>query len=139
MLVIYRMQTTIDNIPHNKQNKISSSLGKTQPTFSLIKGFESKQIFSPTPIKSMTNINFDTIIKTNKDTNTYEALTDPSDDDSGNEKDDEKEGEASDSEEADVDNIDIQSILKHDLNYAFIGTLSIVGLFILYRMIQKSR
>jgi hypothetical protein len=133
------MQTQIDNIPHIKPNNVSTNLGKTQPTFSVIKGFESKQVFSPTSIESMSNINFDTIIKTNKDTNTYEVLTDPIDDDSSNEKDEKKEGEDGDIEEVEVDVINIQTIFKHDLNYAFIGTLSILGLFILYRMIQKSR
>ena len=133
------MQTPIDNIPHIKQNKVLSSLGETQSSFSIIKGFEPKNLFSPTIVESMTDIQFDTIIKPNKDTNTYEVLTDPNDDDSSNEKDDKKEGEDSDSDEAEVDSIDIHTILKQDLNYAFVGTLSIVGLFILYRMIQKSR
>jgi hypothetical protein len=135
------MQTTIDNIPHVKHNKVLSSLGKNDPSFDVIKAFETNKVFSPTAIESFSNINFDTIIKTNKDTNTYEVLTDPNEDESSNNTDTKKEGEDSDSDKEynEVDNIDIDAMFKHDLNFAFISTLSIVGLFILYRMIQKSR
>ena len=142
MLVIYIMQTHIDNIPHIKQNKVLSSLGKIQSSFSVIKGFEPKKVFSPTSVESMSNIKFDTIIKPNKDKNTYEVLTDPNEDESSKEiadKEEGEEGEDSDNDEAELDSIDIQTILKQDLNFAFVGTLSIIGLFILYRMIQKSR
>ena len=87
------MQTQIDNIPHIKQKKVLSSLVDPQSSFSVIKGFEPKKVFSPTSVESMSNIKFDTIIKPNKDTNTYEVLTDPNEDESSREIADKEEGD----------------------------------------------
>lgn len=129
------MQKSIDNIPHVNRTNVLSYLGKSQPSFTQVKAFEATNVFSPTKFEGMTNIHFDTLIKEKKDTNTYEVLTESSEDKKENEKEDKEESE----EEEVEDNNDIQVVFKDSLNSAFVGTLSIVGLFILYRMIQKSR
>ena len=132
------MQKSIDNIPHVNRTNVLSYLGKSQPSFNMVKAFEATNVFSLTNFEGMTNINFDTLIKEKKDTNTYEVLTESSED---NKEDNSKEREhEEDSEYEEVEeNNDIQLVFKDSLNTAFAGTLSIVGLFILYRMIQKSR
>lgn len=136
------MQKSIDNIPHVSRTNVLSYLGKSQPSFTQVKAFEATNVFSPTKFEGMTNIHFDTLIKEKKDTNTYEVLTESSEDKKETEKEDKKvekdDSEDSDKEE-DEENNDIQVVFKDSLNSAFVGTLSIVGLFILYRMIQKSR
>lgn len=136
------MHKSIDNIPHVNRTNVLSYLGKSQPSFNQVKAFEATNEFSPTKFEGMTNINFDTLIKEKEDTNTYEVLTESPDNKKENEKED-KEVEKEDSEdsdkEEDEENNDIQVVFKDNLNSAFVGTLSIVGLFILYRMIQKSR
>ena len=132
------MPKSIDNIPHVNHTNMLSYLGKSQPSFNQVKAFEATNVFSPTKFEGMTNIHFDTLIKEKKDTNTYEVLTESSED---NKEDNSKEREhEEDSEDEEVEeNNDIQLVFKDSLNTAFAGTLSIVGLFILYRMIQKSR
>lgn len=136
------MQKSIDNIPHVNRTNVLSYLGKSQPSFNMVKAFEATNVFSPTIFEGMTNINFDTLIKEKKDTNTYEVLTESSEDKKETEKEDkevEKEDNEDSDKEEDEENNDIQVVFKDSLNSAFVGTLSIVGLFILYRMIQKSR
>ena len=136
------MQKSIDNIPHVNRTNVLSYLGKSQPSFNMVKAFEATNVFSPTNFEGMTNINFDTLIKEKKDTNTYEVLTESSEDKKETEKEDkevEKEDNEDSDKEEDEENNDIQVVFKDSLNSAFVGTLSIVGLFILYRMIQKSR
>jgi len=135
------MQKSIDNIPHVNRTNVLSYLGKSQQSFNQVKAFEATNEFSPTKFEGMTNINFDTLIKEKKDTNTYEVLTESPDNKKENEKEDkDKEVNKEDSDkEEDEENNDIQVVFKDSLNSAFVGTLSIVGLFILYRMIQKSR
>lgn len=136
------MQKSIDNIPHVNRTNVLSYLGKSQPSFNQVKAFEATNVFSPTKFEGMTNINFDTLIKEKKGTNTYEVLTESSEDKKETEKED-KEVEKEDNEDSDKEEVeennDIQVVFKDSLNSAFVGTLSIVGLFILYRMIQKSR
>ena len=136
------MQKSIDNIPHVNRTNVLSYLGKSQPSFNMVKAFEATNVFSPTIFEGMKNINFDTLIKEKKDTNTYEVLTESSEDKKETEKEDkevEKEDNEDSDKEEDEENNDIQVVFKDSLNSAFVGTLSIVGLFILYRMIQKSR
>lgn len=136
------MPKSIDNIPHVNRTNVLSYLGKSQPSFNMVKAFEATNVFSPTIFEGMTNINFDTLIKEKKDTNTYEVLTESSEDKKETEKEDkevEKEDNEDSDKEEDEENNDIQVVFKDSLNSAFVGTLSIVGLFILYRMIQKSR
>jgi hypothetical protein len=136
------MQKSIDNIPHVNRTNVLSYLGKSQPSFNMVKAFEATNVFSLTNFEGMTNINFDTLIKEKKDTNTYEVLTESSEDKKETEKEDkevEKEDNEDSDKEEDEENNDIQVVFKDSLNSAFVGTLSIVGLFILYRMIQKSR
>jgi len=140
------MQKSIDNIPHVNRTNVLSYLGKSQPSFNQVKAFEATNVFSPTKFEGMTNINFDTLIKEKKGTNTYEVLTESSEDkketekeDKEVEKEDNEDSDKEEDEDEDEENNDIQVVFKDSLNSAFVGTLSIVGLFILYRMIQKSR
>lgn len=136
------MQKSIDNIPHVNRTNVLSYLGKSQSSFNQVKAFEATNVFSPTKFEGMTNIHFDTLIKEKKDTNTYEVLTESSEDKKENDKDKKENGkdDSEDSEEEEVEEKnDIQVVFKDNLNSAFVSTLSIVGLFILYRMIQKSR
>lgn len=117
------MPQVIDNIP-NKENKnkevpLGKQLKPIRP-----KAFTPKEYNS---FKSVTKVTFPTVITSDIDYyNKYNVLV---------EEDENEETE----EESDDESIDINEIFKRDINMLFIGTLSIIGLFMFYRMIQKSR
>lgn len=117
------MPQVIDNIP-NKENKnkevpLGKQLKPIRP-----KAFTPKEYNS---FKSVSKVTFPTVITSDIDYyNKYNVLV---------EEDENEETE----EESDDESIDINEIFKRDINMLFIGTLSIIGLFMFYRMIQKSR
>ena len=120
------MSQVIDNIP-NKENKNKEvPLGK-QLKLIRPEAFTPKEYNS---FKSVSKVTFPTVITSDNDK--YNVLVDEK-----NETEEEEEEE--EEEESDDESIDINEIFKQDINMLFIGTLSIIGLFVFYRMIQKSR
>lgn len=122
------MSQVIDNIP-NKENKNKEvPLGK-QLKLIRPEAFTPKEYNS---FKSVTKVTFPTVITSDVDYyNKYNVLVEDK-----NEKGKKKTEEE---EESDDESIDVNEIFKQDINMLFIGALSIIGLFVFYRMIQKSR
>ena len=120
------MPQVIDNIP-NKENKnkevpLGKQLKPIRP-----KAFTPKEYNS---FKSVSKVTFPTVITSDIDYyNKYNVLVEGENEETEEESDDESDDES----------IDINEIFKRDINMLFIGTLSIIGLFMFYRMIQKSR
>lgn len=128
------MKTYIDNIPSKENNKKSEpTLGETLKPFSTIKPADTKTRYNVSTFNGLSNVSFPTIITSDSDYyKKYAVLS--------NETSSEKELTKKDTDESDDDSIDVNDIFNVDyLSNVFIGTLSIVGLFIFYRMIQKSR
>lgn len=130
------MKTYIDNIPSKENNKKSEpTLGETLKPFSTIKPADTKTRYNVSTFNGISNVSFPTIITSDSDYyKKYAVLS--------NETSSEKELTKKDTDESDDDSIgiDVNDIFNVDyLSNVFIGTLSIVGLFIFYRMIQKSR
>jgi hypothetical protein len=127
------MSKYIDNTPkkENKQESKNTNLGETGVKINTIKPADSNRTFK---YIKFTEVGLPTSITTNVDTNTYDVLADTNESSKTNSKENDTE-----SDDSDNDSIDIDEIFKDHINIAFIGTLSIVGLFILFRMIQKSR
>jgi hypothetical protein len=127
------MKTYIDNIPSKDKKNNEPTLDKTPTTFNAIKGLEPKTTYNMSKFKSLTNVSFPTIITSDSEYyKKYAVLS--------NETPSEKELTKKEIDESDDESIDVNEIFKMDyLSNLFIGTLSIVGLFIFYRMIQKSR
>ena len=128
------MKTYIDNIPSKENNKKSEpTLGETLKPFSTIKPADTKIRYNVSTFNGLSNVSFPTIITSDSDYyKKYAVLS--------NETSSEKELTKKDTDESDDDSIDVNDIFNVDyLSNVFIGTLSIVGLFIFYRMIQKSR
>ena len=127
------MSKYIDNTPkkENKQESKKTNLGETGVKINAIKPADSNRTFK---YINFTEIGLPTSITTNVDTNTYDVLADTNESSKTISKENDTE-----SDDSDNDSIDIDEIFKDHINIAFIGTLSIVGLFILFRMIQKSR
>ena len=128
------MKNYIDNIPKKENNKESknTNLGETEVKMNTVKPIDSNHTFQSI---NFDEVSFPTSITTNDDENTYDVLADKNDKDviqDDNETD--KEPDNSDEESVDID-----GIFKDHINIAFVSTLSIVGLFILFRMFQKSR
>lgn len=128
------MKTYIDNIPSKENNKKAEpTLGETLEPFSVIKPVEAKSTKNTSAFESISNVSFPTIITSDNETSKKYAVL-------SNETHSEKELTKKDREESDDESIDVNEIFNVDyLNNLFIGTLSIVGLFIFYRMIQKSK
>ena len=127
------MSEYIDNTPkkENKKESKNTNLGETEVKMNTIKPIDSNRIFQSV---NFTEVGFPTSITTNIDTNTYDVLADTKDVNNSDDSTDDKESDNSDNE-----SIDIDEIFKDHINIAFVSTLSLVGLFILFRMIQKSR
>ena len=127
------MSEYIDNTTkkENKKESKNTNLGETEVNMNAIKPIDSNRVFQSV---NFTEVGFPTSITTNVDTNTYDVLADTKDANNSDDSTDDKESDNSDNE-----SIDIDEVFKDHINIAFIGTLSIVGLFILFRMIQKSR
>jgi len=128
------MKTYIDNIPNKENNnKVKPTLGENKNQIRAIKPADVKSSNSTSAFNSISKVSFPTIITSdNEYYKKYTVLT--------NETESEKELTKKDSEESDDDSIDVDEIFNVDyLSSLFIGTLSIVGLFIFYRMIQKSK
>tara|TARA_B110000285_G_scaffold107740_1_gene122449 strand:- start:22774 stop:23160 length:387 start_codon:yes stop_codon:yes gene_type:complete len=128
------MKTYIDNIPSKENNKKSEpTLGETLKPFSTIKPADTKTRYNVSTFNGISNVSFPTIITSDSDYyKKYAVLS--------NETSSEKELTKKDTDESDDESIDVNDIFNVDyLSNVFIGTLSIVGLFIFYRMIQKSR
>ena len=124
------MSKYIDNTPKKENNTESkkTNLGENEVKINVVKPADNNHIFQP--------INFvepglPTSITTNIDTNTYDVWADKTNND---DKQVDKESENSDEE-----SIDIDEVFKDHINIAFVSALSIVGLFIFFRMFQKSR
>ena len=100
-----------------------------------IKPVDSNGIFKSV---NFVEVGFPTTITTNGDTNTYDVLSDTKEEASPEVVSTEAE-EKKESDDSDDESIDIDEIFKDHINIAFVSALSIVGLFILFRMIQKSR
>jgi len=128
------MSDYIDNTPKKENTKESknSNLGETEIKMSSIKPADSNQIFQSV---SFAEVGFPTSITANADTNTYDVLAETSDKEESN---DDKENDE-ESNDSDDESIDINEIFQGHINILFVSSLSIVGLFILFRMIQKSR
>lgn len=117
------MPQVIDNIPNKEKKNKEVPLGKQLKPIRP-KAFTPKEYNS---FKSVSKVTFPTVITSDIDYyNKYNVLV---------EEDENEETE----EESDDESIDINEIFKRDINMLFIGTLSIIGLFMFYRMIQKSR
>ena len=131
------MSKYIDNTPKKENNKESknTNLGETEVKMNAIKPVDSNRIFKSV---NFVEVGFSTSITTNGDTNTYDVLSDTKEDASQEEVSTEAE-ENKESDDSDDESIDIDDLFKDHINIAFVSTLSIVGLFILFRMIQKSR
>ena len=127
------MSEYIDNTPkkENKKESKNTNLGETEVKMNVIKPIDSNRVFQSV---NFTEVGFPTSITTNVDTNTYDVLADTKDVNNSDDSTDDKESDNSDNE-----SIDIDEIFKDHINIAFVSTLSIVGLFILFRMFQKSR
>ena len=128
------MKTYIDNIPSKETNKKSEpTLGETLKPFSTIKPADTKTRYNVSTFNGISNVSFPTIITSDSEYyKKYAVLS--------NETSSEKELTKKDTDESDDESIDVNDIFNVDyLSNVFIGTLSIVGLFIFYRMIQKSR
>jgi hypothetical protein len=128
------MKTYIDNIPSKENNKKSEpTLGETLKPFSTIKPADTKTRYNVSTFNGISNVSFPTIITSDSEYyKKYAVLS--------NETSSEKELTKKDTDESDDESIDVNDIFNVDyLSNVFIGTLSIVGLFIFYRMIQKSR
>jgi len=122
------MPQVIDNIP-NKENKNKElPLGK-QLKLIHPEAFTPKEYNS---FKSVSKVTFPTVITSDDDYyNKYNVLVD--------EKNEKGKKKTEEEEESDDESIDVNEIFKQDINMLFIGALSIIGLFVFYRMIQKSR
>ena len=131
------MSKYIDNTPkkENKQESKNTNLGETEVKMNAIKPVDSNGIFKSV---NFVEVGFPTSITTNGDTNTYDVLSDTKEEASPEVVSTEAE-EKKESDDSDDESIDIDEIFKDHINIAFVSTLSIVGLFILFRMIQKSR
>ena len=131
------MSNYIDNTPkkENKKGSKKSNLGETEVKMNTIKPADSNHIFQSV---SFYEVGIPTSITANVDTNTYDVLADtnetPDEEVLNEDKENDEESNASDDE-----SIDINEIFQGHINILFVSSLSIVGLFILFRMIQKSR
>jgi len=131
------MSDYIDNTPkkENKKGSKKSNLGETEVKMNAIKPADSNHIFQSV---SFTEVGIPMSITANVDTNTYDVLADtnetPDEEVLNEDKENDEESNASDDE-----SIDINEIFQGHINILFVSSLSIVGLFILFRMIQKSR
>ena len=125
------MSKYIDNTPKKENNTESkkTNLGENEVKMNTIKPVDSNpHIFQPV---NFYEAGLPTSITTNIDTNTYDVLADKTN------KDDMRVDK--ESENSDEESIDIDEIFKDHINIAFVSALSIVGLFIFFRMFQKSR
>lgn len=131
------MSDYIDNTPKkdNKKENKKTDLGETAINMNAIEPADSNQIFQSV---NFSEIGFSTSITANADTNTYDVLTDTNEttEEDGGSEDNENDEESNPSDD---ESIDIDEIFKGHINILFMSSLSIVGLFILFRMIQKSR
>lgn len=131
------MSDYIDNTPkkENKKGSKKSNLGETEVKMNAIKPADSNHIFQSV---SFAEVGIPMSITANVDTNTYDVLADtnetPDEEVLNEDKENDEESNASDDE-----SIDINEIFQGHINILFVSSLSIVGLFILFRMIQKSR
>ena len=133
------MQNYINNTPNKQNHTDMPTLGKTIKPFSGIKPAETTTLFRRSAFKSISDISFPTIITTDsKSSNQYNVLTNRTRSERELTIKEENESDEDDSD-SDDESVNIQEIFKQDINLIFFGTLSIVGLFIFYRMIQKSK
>lgn len=120
------MSQVIDNIPNKENNNKEVPLGK-QLKLIRPEAFTPKEYNS---FKSVSKVTFPTVITSDVDYyNKYNVLV----------EDKNEKGKKKTEEESDDESIDVNEIFKQDINMLFIGALSIIGLFVFYRMIQKSR
>lgn len=129
------MSDYIDNTPKKENTKESkkTNLGENSTNMNDIKPMDGKYQYQTV---RFTEVAFPTLITANADTNTYDVVADTGE--SPKEGENDEEGSDSDSD-SDDESIDINEIFQGHINIMFVSSLSIVGLFILYRMIQKSR
>lgn len=121
------MPQVIDNIPNKENQNKEVHLGK-QLKLIHPEAFTAKEYNS---FKSVSKVTFPTVITSDVDYyNKYNVLV---------EDEKEKGKKKTEEEESDDESIDVNEIFKQDINMMFIGALSIIGLFVFYRMIQKSR
>lgn len=127
------MSDYIDNTPkkENTNESKKTNLGENSTNMNDIKPMDGKHQYQTV---RFTEVAFPTLITANADTNTYDVVADT--DESPQEDVNDEEGSDSDSDD---ESIDINEIFQGHINIMFVSSLSIVGLFILYRMIQKSR
>jgi hypothetical protein len=127
------MSDYIDNTPKKENTKESkkTNLGENSTNMNDIKPMDGKYQYQTV---RFTEVAFPTLITANADTNTYDVVADTGE--SPKEGENDEEGSDSDSDD---ESIDINEIFQGHINIMFVSSLSIVGLFILYRMIQKSR
>tara|TARA_Y100000389_G_C17188978_1_gene377863 strand:+ start:272 stop:640 length:369 start_codon:yes stop_codon:yes gene_type:complete len=122
------MPQVIDNIPNKENQNKEVHLGK-QLKLIHPEAFTAKEYNS---FKSVSKVTFPTVITSDIDyNNKYNVLVD--------EKNEKGKKKTEEEEESDDESIDVNEIFKQDINMLFIGALSIIGLFVFYRMIQKSR
>lgn len=118
----------IDNIPNKKTVITNINLGSSDKTFIPIVPFSpANENHKLAKINIKKDVNFDipTIIRESMKNN-YDVLTNT-------------ENESDYSEENDVNEIFNHEKINTYFNHIFISSLSIVGLFMLYRLIQKTK
>ena len=131
------MSDYIDNTPkkENKKGSKKSNLGETEVKMNAIKPADSNHIFQSV---SFTEVGIPMSITANVDTNTYDVLADTNETPDEGVLNEDKENDE-ESNPSDDESIDINEIFQGHINILFVSSLSIIGLFILFRMIQKSR
>ena len=131
------MSDYIDNTPkkENKKGSKKSNLGETEVKMNAIKPADSNHIFQSV---SFAEVGIPMSITANVDTNTYDVLADTNETTNKEVLNEDKENDE-ESNASDDESIDINEIFQGHINILFVSSLSIVGLFILFRMIQKSR
>jgi|TARA_B110000879_G_C10813800_1_gene371386 hypothetical protein len=131
------MQKFIDNIPTKNDNRVESDLGKRAVTSKVSPATKEANV-THTPFQNDYEKDDETssVIKIDNLTKLFNVFTNIT----GDEKQEMDETKKKETTESDDDSVDINDIFKNDwLNNAFMGTISVLGLFIFYRIIQKSK
>ena len=129
------MSKIIDNIPTKNENQIESDLGKRVDTLNVYPATKQVNV-THTPFQNdyETKEEAVSIIKLDNMTNLFTILSSIT----NSEKQEINENKNED--ESDDESMDIEEVFKNDwLNNMFLGTVTIIGLFMFYRMIHKSK
>ena len=131
------MSKFIDNIPTKNENQIESDLGKPLVTSNVYPATKEANVtHAPFQNDSVNKEEPVSIIKLDKITNMFTILSSIT----KGEKQEINENKNENDTESDDESMDIEEVFKNDwLNNVFLGTVTIIGLFMFYRMIHKSK